>query len=61
MFFISFYSFHWIFASDKDKLDGYITDESTLRQQLGGSNKYAGDATHSRGDNLDALYNNFSN
>lgn len=52
---------HWIFASEKDKLDGYITDESTLRQQLGGSNKYVGDAATSRGDNFDALYNNFSN
>lgn len=53
---------HWIFASDKDKLDGYITDESTLKQHLGGSDKYAGDATNTgRGDNLDALYNNFSN
>lgn len=53
---------HWIFAADKDKLDGYITEESALRQNLGGSDRYLGDSTgQSRGDSLDAMYNNFSN
>ncbi len=48
---------HWIYRKKRNKLDGYITEKSTLVQQMGGDNNFVDTSVNtSRGDSLEQLY-----
>jgi hypothetical protein len=48
---------HWIYRKKRNKLDGYITEKSTLVQQMGGNNNFVDTSVNtSRGDSLEQLY-----
>lgn len=53
---------HWIFKKKKDKYDGYMTDDDSYAQSMGGDRNAIKTASSTeQGDNLSQQYNNFVN